>query len=36
MNHHLRNHVVGILSIVLVTCALSMPTFAKGNGKKEK
>jgi len=34
MNHHLRNRVVGIVSIVLVTCALGMPTLAKGNGKK--
>ena len=36
MNHHLRNLVASILSIVLVTCALGMPTFAKGNGKKAK
>ncbi len=35
MNHHLRNQVVGILSIVLVTSALGMPAFAKTNGKKE-
>ncbi len=34
MNHHLRNQVVGILSIVLVTSALGMPAFAKTNGKK--
>ena len=33
MNHQLRSRVVGIISIVLVTCALGMPAFA-GNGKK--
>src|SRR6266850_703748 len=27
MNHHLRSRVVGIISIVLVTCALGMPAF---------
>jgi lipid-binding SYLF domain-containing protein len=34
MNHHLRSRVVGILSIVLVTCALSVTTFAQKQGKK--
>jgi lipid-binding SYLF domain-containing protein len=34
MNHYTRSRVVGILSIVLVTCALGVPTFAKKNGKK--
>jgi lipid-binding SYLF domain-containing protein len=34
MNQHLRSRVVGVLSIVFVTCALGMPTFAKKNGKK--
>ena len=34
MNHHLRSRVVGIISIVLVTCALGMPAFAQKQGKK--
>jgi lipid-binding SYLF domain-containing protein len=34
MNQHLRSRVVGVLSIVFVTCALGMPTPAKKNGKK--
>jgi lipid-binding SYLF domain-containing protein len=33
MNRQLRNHVVSILSIALVTCALGMPTFAQKQGK---
>ena len=33
MNRYTKGRVVGTLSIVLVTCALAMPTFAK-NGKK--
>lgn len=34
MNHYSRIRVVGILSIVLVTCALGMPAFAEKKGKK--
>ena len=34
MNYYSKSRVVGILSIVLVTCALGMPTFAQKNGKK--
>ena len=34
MKHYLKGRVVGILAIVLVTCALGMPTFAQKNGKK--
>lgn len=34
MNHYLKSRVAGILSIVLVTCALGMPTFAQKKGKE--
>jgi lipid-binding SYLF domain-containing protein len=34
MSHYSKSRVVAILSIVLVTCALSMPTFAQKQGKK--
>ncbi len=34
MNHYTKSRVVCILSIVLVTCALGMPTYAKKNSKK--
>src|SRR5882672_6618187 len=34
MKHYAKSRVVGILAIVLVTCALGMPTFAQKQGKK--
>jgi lipid-binding SYLF domain-containing protein len=34
MNHYTKSRVVGIVSIVLVTCALGMPAFAQKQGKK--
>jgi lipid-binding SYLF domain-containing protein len=34
MNHYAKSRVVGIVSMVLVTCALGMPTFAQKQGKK--
>src|ERR1700741_4874346 len=34
MIHHSKSRVTGILSIVLVTCVLGMPTFAEKAGKK--
>lgn len=33
MKHYARNSIMGILSIVLVTCALAMPAFAQKQGK---
>src|SRR5882672_10832688 len=34
MKHYAKNSIMGILSIVLVTCALGLPTFAQKQGKK--
>src|SRR5216684_8770855 len=34
MNHHSKSRVIGILSIVLVTCALCMPTLAQKKDKR--
>jgi lipid-binding SYLF domain-containing protein len=34
MKHYLRSRVMGIVSIMLVTCALGMPTLAQKQGKK--
>jgi lipid-binding SYLF domain-containing protein len=34
MNHYAKSRVVGIVSIVLVMCALCVPTFAQKQGKK--
>jgi lipid-binding SYLF domain-containing protein len=34
MKHYAKNRIVGLVSIVLVTCALGMPTFAQKQGKK--
>ena len=33
MKHYAKNSIMGILSIVLVTCALGMPAFAQKQGK---
>jgi len=34
MNHHTKSRVVGILGIVLVTCAFAVPAFAQKQGKE--
>src|SRR5882672_12094663 len=34
MKHYAKNSIMGILSIVLVTCALGIPAFAQKQGKK--